>query len=495
MSDAPEKPRMRFSYRLKLFIIFISFALLSNGLLFTILFNHSRYVLFKEIQSEVLSIAATAATLLDGDKHARLKSRADENTPEYRELVAQLRRVRDINRRPGINIANAYTMFITPDGLTRFGVDAEEDEAKKAHFGDVYQELSPDIKEPFNPARLQVTDNVVVDQWGEWVSANAPLLDSKGNLVAAVCMDISLADVSAFSRRLRAGGLVILGISALIAAFASWFLSRHVSGPLYDMKGVVEEVGRGNLDVRLAARRNDEFGDVEEAINGMVRGLKERETIKNAFSRYVSHQLLEELFKDGAVNIKGDRRKVTILFADLVGFSAMAEKLPPEEVVAVLNEYFEAMIDIIFHLGGTLDKFLGDGMMVIFGAPVADERQEENAVRAAVAMQRVLGDISARIADEHGITLRMGIGINTGIAVVGNIGSNKRMEYTAIGDTVNLASRLEAATRQYGAGIIISDYTYVAVRHMVEARDVGSIQVKGREELVHAYALENLKEG
>jgi adenylate cyclase len=157
-------------------------------------------------------------------------------------------------------------------------------------------------------------------------------------------------------------------------------------------------------------------------------------------------------------------------------------------VVRVLNEYFERMVEIVFRNKGTLDKFIGDGMMVIFGAPEDDPHQEEHALQTAIEMQRELR-VLAKKWEAEGIKLRIGVGINSGPAVVGNIGSPVRMEYTAIGDTVNLASRLESATKECGAEILISEYTYNGVRGSFQFEQIGPVQVRGRSEPVLAYAV------
>ena len=143
-----------------------------------------------------------------------------------------------------------------------------------------------------------------------------------------------------------------------------------------------------------------------------------------------------------------------------------SETLPPEKVVQLLNEYFESMVEVVFRNSGTLDKFIGDGLMVIFGAPQDDPNQEEHALKAAIEMQAELRKLAAKWKPE-GLSLRIGIGINSGPAIVGNIGSSRRMDYTAVGDTVNLASRLESTTKELGVGILISEYTYNALQRIL----------------------------
>jgi len=227
------------------------------------------------------------------------------------------------------------------------------------------------------------------------------------------------------------------------------------------------------------------------AVNQMAAGLSERERVKSAFARYVSHQVMDSVLKSTHADVlQGNRRRISVLFCDIRGFSSISERLPPERVVELLNEYFELMVDVVFRNRGTLDKFLGDGMMVIFGAPEDDVYQEEHALRAALEMQRELRKLSGKWEAE-GIKIRIGVGVNSGPAIVGNIGSSKRMEYTAIGDTVNLASRLESATKELGVGILVSEYTYQAVRGTFTFKSMGEVHVRGRNEPVMTYSVED----
>ena len=212
--------------------------------------------------------------------------------------------------------------------------------------------------------------------------------------------------------------------------------------------------------------------------------------VKTAFARYVSKQVMDNIIDTGRLpTLHGDRRKITALFSDIRGFTTMTETMKPEAVVDILNEYFKCMVDVVFRNQGTLDKFIGDGLMVVFGAPAADPLQEEHAVRTAIEMQQELRQLSRKWEDERKPPVQIGIGINTGFAIVGSVGSEVRMEYTAIGDTVNTAARLESATKDHGVNILISASTYDAVRETFDAACIGAIRVKGRVEPVMAYSV------
>ena len=202
--------------------------------------------------------------------------------------------------------------------------------------------------------------------------------------------------------------------------------------------------------------------------------------------------MLEKILKsDTPTNLEGERRKVTIFFSDIRSFTKISEQLAPEKVVSLLNQYFEKMIEIIFAHSGTLDKFIGDGLMVEFGAPLEDKEQERHAVRAAIHMQYELYKLAKKWLDEGYPEIIVGMGVHTGFAVVGNIGSDVRMEYTAVGDAVNVAARLEKSTKKLNKSIIISEDTYNAVKQYDEFKfeDLGEIELSGREKFIKAYAV------
>jgi adenylate cyclase len=478
------------SFRTKLLLSLTLLVSISCVVAGGILYVQSRHFLFRELQSKVLSIAASGAAAVDGDLHRAIQSPGDEDTPEYRMLEAQLREIRDANRRTDVQVAFIYTVLYDPENprVVRFGVDAEEDPAEKSYVGDIYEGRPG---EPMIFAESQVDADFSVDRWGTWLSANAPIRDSSGAVVAALGVDVRAEDILLKLARIRLSLITAVGVSFALAVMLSLALAGRVSRPLLAVRNTVQRIGRGDLEARVYLKTRDEFGQVAAAINEMAKGLREREELKSAFARYVSQQVMEEILeKGGELSLKGVRKKVTVLFSDIRNFTTFAEGHTPEQVVGLLNEYFEAMIDVIFRNKGTLDKFMGDGLMVLFGAPLPDSEQEENAVRAALEMQRELSRLAIKWTREVAVDIRIGIGIHTGHAIVGNIGSTRRMEYTAIGDMVNLASRLETTTKTMGASILVSESTYLATRDRFTFLERGSITVKGRHEPVAVYSVD-----
>jgi adenylate cyclase len=221
---------------------------------------------------------------------------------------------------------------------------------------------------------------------------------------------------------------------------------------------------------------------------------REKRKVKKLFSRYVSKDVCEQLMADPSrARLGGSRRTMSVLFSDIRGFTTFSEKGQPEEIVAQLNEYFTRMVAVVFDHRGTLDKFVGDAVMALFGAPLDDEAHAEHAVQAGLAMQVELAQLNARWTAEGRPTLDIGIGVNTGEMVAGNIGSESIMSYTVIGDAVNLASRLESLNKQYGTRLIVSDATRVVLKGRYDIRALGEVLVKGKTQPVTIYEVRPLR--
>ena len=221
--------------------------------------------------------------------------------------------------------------------------------------------------------------------------------------------------------------------------------------------------------------------------------VKERSFLRKAFSLYVSSDLVSEIVRNPELlSLGGERREISILFSDIRNFTSISEKTDPEILTKLLNLYFSRMTKEIFKEKGTLDKFIGDAIMAIFGAPLPFEDHAVRACRAALNMIKALEDVR-EIWKNSGVELNIGIGINTGIAVVGNLGSEERFDYTAIGDSVNLASRLEGLCKLYGVNVICSEYTVKKAKDEFQWRKLDFVRVKGKKEPIEIYELKEIK--
>ncbi|MDD5771970.1 MAG: adenylate/guanylate cyclase domain-containing protein [bacterium] len=217
---------------------------------------------------------------------------------------------------------------------------------------------------------------------------------------------------------------------------------------------------------------------------------KQKKFIQGAFQRYVSPAVLKELMQDPEkINLYGEEKELTVLFSDIRGFTTFSENLSPKENVAVLNEYFRRMAKIVFKHDGMLDKFIGDAIMVVFGAPIIQANHAERACLCALEMIEEANKFSKEQEEKGKHQFKIGVGINTGNMILGNMGSDTKMDYTVIGDNVNLGSRIESLNKDYKTSIIISESTYEKVRDKFIVKDLGNVTVKGRKAETKIYEL------
>ncbi|MDP2167994.1 MAG: adenylate/guanylate cyclase domain-containing protein [Thermodesulfovibrionales bacterium] len=224
---------------------------------------------------------------------------------------------------------------------------------------------------------------------------------------------------------------------------------------------------------------------------------KEKRKVAQLFSQYVSKDVLDEIMRHRKdfMNTAGSKAEVSVLFTDIRGFTTFSENTPPDRVVEMLNCFFSKMAEIILANKGTLDKYIGDAIMAFWGAPVPDKDHALNAVTAAIEMLEALDDVNADLKQRgyENFTLRIGIGINSGSVTIGSIGSEKKLNYTIVGDAVNLSSRLESMTKEHNTGLIISEYTYERVKDKIHCLELGNVKVKGREKPVRIYTPDTQK--
>lgn len=263
--------------------------------------------------------------------------------------------------------------------------------------------------------------------------------------------DRALEPLRTLRRRVAAiGGIALLG-----ALIVGALLAGGISAPLQTLVGAMGDVLRGNFHRRLAVTREDEIGFLARSYNEMVAGLEERDRIKDTFGRYVSPEVAAAALAGGRA-LEVQRREVTILFQDVRGFTSFSERTEPDVLVDVVNRLMTEMVAAVEGQGGTIRQFTGDGVMALFGAPVHHGDDPERAVRAALDMVARLPRLNAELATRGLEPLRIGVGIHTGEVIAGKIGPDERVEYSVVGDPVNLASRIEGLTKEVHAVILAS---------------------------------------
>ena len=286
--------------------------------------------------------------------------------------------------------------------------------------------------------------------------------------------------------------IIFLGLLGVAIAFGIViFIAQRITAPVKTLLAGVQEVGKGNLKVQVDVKSHDELGILGKAFNEMIIGLSEKERVTQILGKYVSPQVAKKILStEGGVALTGERRECAIMFTDIRGFTAMSENMAPEKLVAGLNDYFTRMVDVVFEYEGTLDKFIGDAIMAVWGAPVPFEDKELRSVKCALEMQAALKDLNLYRLNQNLVPLTMGIGLNTGVVVSGNLGSDKHSDYTVIGEEVNLASRIcsKAAPGQ----VLISDSMYRKLKGLVEVRALEPVTLKGFSEAVKVYEVTKL---
>jgi adenylate cyclase len=306
------------------------------------------------------------------------------------------------------------------------------------------------------------------------LGAGAPMVGIVGVAVLDATGDTISRD------RLAAACALLAGIGIAAGVLAVRLASRSVATPLLALRDGFAAVESGRFDRRVTVNDGSEVGRLQAGFNDMVAGLGERAQLREAFGTYVDADLIDRVLDEG-VDLAGEDVDLTVMFLDVRDFTAFAESTAPHAVVARLNDLYEVVVPIVTSHGGHAAKFIGDGLLVVFGAPVRQADHAEHAVRCAAA---TLSDLTGRFGD----ALRIGIGINSGPVVAGTIGGGGRLDFTVIGDTVNTAARVEAATRRTGDDLLITEATWEQLDARADWTPRGAIELKGKSERVPLYA-------
>lgn len=281
--------------------------------------------------------------------------------------------------------------------------------------------------------------------------------------------------------------MIMLGI---VVAFV---MGERLSRPIHKLMDASKAIGNGNYDTRIKERRNDEIGYLTQAFNTMADGLLQKSQVENAFSRFVSSNVAKQIMENlDHIQLGGKHVEGSVLFADIVGFTSMSEQLPAEDVAELLNEYFSYISMASELYNGTIDKYMGDCVMVVFGVPNEDVQHKFNALACAVMIQKLVARLNAARVRDGKVAVHFRIGVNSGTMLAGNLGSNERMQYTVVGETVNLASRLHTFASQ--DQIIITEHLYNDrdVNWRILARRHQSIKLRGISEPVSTYIVNDV---
>ncbi len=313
----------------------------------------------------------------------------------------------------------------------------------------------------------------------------------KGSYTIVAGMDVT--DIEAVVTRNMNFALLIIVFAAAISLVTAWRIASTMSNAVSLVSDAHKKLAQHSQYVQVTGvNTGDELEQLATGFNSMIIGLQERDRDKAMFGKYLTASVMDHV-RAGRVQPGGELKPVTILFSDIRSFTTISENMDAKELVALLNEYFTEMVGIVMEENGVVDKYIGDAIMAVFGAPVGKDDDPVRAVRAAVRMRVALAKLNISLEKRGMQQLRTGIGVHTGVVVAGNLGSEKRMEYTVIGDAVNLASRLESATKELHVNILISEDTYELVKDSIDTRQVKEIHVKGRGKPVMTYEVLGIK--
>ncbi|MBL4867416.1 MAG: HAMP domain-containing protein [Pseudomonadales bacterium] len=279
----------------------------------------------------------------------------------------------------------------------------------------------------------------------------------------------------------------------LVTALIAFSISRRMAKPIQDLMEATKKMDNGNYHYQITERRNDEIGELMNTFNHMSQGLLEKSQVERVFSQFVSSDVAEEMLKNiNKVELGGKKVNATVLFADIVGFTNISEELPPEQVAEMLNECFSYIDKAGYYYRGTIDKFMGDCAMVVFGAPNEDIEHRFHAIVCSLMIQKLAELVNERRLSQGKPAVHLRIGINSGEMLAGNLGSRDRMQYTVVGDAVNLASRLASVAQ--GGEIIIAEslLTHPDVRGRLSAKLKESIQLRGIKHPVNTYVVQDI---
>jgi adenylate cyclase len=448
------------------------------------------------LQSRIRTAAVSISHQISLADLRTLNTESDSAKPEYRRITGLFKAIAADDPqfvsiyllKPTLkpNILKFAADFTAPGWGTPASVGEEYDALKAKH-------MLSGLEHP------TVENKPVTDRWGTALSGYAPVRDADGKSVALVGVDVSYQDLIQMEKDVFELTLSIFGVAALCLGLLAIYVGRSIRNPLGSITFATNQIAAGHLDTRLNIVRTDEFGVLANNLDSMAEGLGEREVIRATFGRFVSEDVARRILAspDGSA-LGGEERMVTILLTDLVGYSTLSEKLSPSDVVKMLNEYFAIMGEVIERHYGCVIEFPGDGVLCVFGAPANLPDHADHAVACAVEMREKLKEANKEWKMVHpkvwhgqgDADLKMRIGIHTGSVIAGNIGTRNRVKYTVIGDSVNVAARLEQLNKETGTDILFTEETLIRIhnplRSMAVARGVHSIKGRNHSVTVHS---------
>ncbi len=292
----------------------------------------------------------------------------------------------------------------------------------------------------------------------------------------------------------------LAGIILFLTLALGFIFSQSLTKPIEALAAAAGLIEKGDFSVKILKAneklnpRGDEIHQLSYTFDQMVIGLRERDKVKSALSTYHSKELVDKVLS-GELQIGGERKEATVLFTDIRGFTTLSEKMEPALLFQILNQYLSSMVNVILEHGGHIDKFIGDGILAVWGVPDAKDGDTDRAIACCLAMRTALQRLNTKFSEQGVQEFHIGMGLNFGPVIAGNIGSNERMEYTIIGDTVNTATRIETLTKTVGTDLLVSDLVLKNATGKYIVQDLAGHEVKGRSQTVQVFKIDGFAEG
>jgi len=346
--------------------------------------------------------------------------------------------------------------------------------------------------DPLGASLVRPGQDGVYSEWqeGQLLVGRAVILGNQP--IGAVLTGMSTEPLDKKIQAITFQGIFLGLITLAIGTVLTVLFAKEIITPLSELADAAGKMASGNLSMRVAKTTDDEIGQLAGAFNEMATGLQEREWLKDMFGRFVSQEVAEAI-RNGQIILEGESRAVSVLFCDIRGFTDFSERHTPQEVVKLLNEFLPLVVQAAQKNGGMVNKFGGDSTLIIYGAPYEVQDNAYKAVLTALEIRLAVRQLNVNLA-EKGEIFRVGVGINTGMALAGAVGPMERQEYTVVGNTVNLAARIDGLNKQFpDHDILISPWTYEALgghRDKFNLISLGVVQIRGRNEPVEIWAVQ-----
>lgn len=465
--------KQRFSLRIS-----IGGALIGAILLTSLFLGGSSLAMWRDsarrdLESRMRELAGTAVLLIDADAHKGLRAESDMDGEAYASLRAKLQKVRAAS--PDIRFLYTYRLG-SGESKPRFVLDTGTPGTDFSPLGQVYETMTATLAASFAPPyEVRVEPAFFTDRWGTWLSAYAPIIDASGRLEGVLGMDMDAGSIAADEARLV---LLMVGLTlaiVVVMGLGSLVLARRIARPLLALSKEMGEIRELNLDADEGIKSAiSEVALMSGAVENMKMGLR-------SFRKYVPTDLVAQLIgMQKEASLGTTKQDLTIFFCDLENSTTAGEILSSEDLNRLMTGYFQAVTRILRAHGATIDKFIGDAVMAFWNAPLPVLDHAYLGAKASLEVHLELD----RLLDEwrsRGLPpLATRIGLNSGSVLVGNVGHEERLSYTAMGDAVNLASRLESLNKYYGTRILVGEETLKGIGGRLPSRPVDRVAVKGK---------------